>query len=153
MYRILRTMFQIAALALLVTGCSSNLKRVGPPESDYLIALRAEYFATNPDGPHNEYIERGEVVKGMDFLEVLASWGHPKRRMKTPDTTTERWVYREEDEDSKDWIEYTFTFRGNVLDDWQLERHFAAGGALPLKQTPVQGPLIKGADTPGKQTD
>jgi hypothetical protein len=88
--------------------------------------LRSEYFKTNPNGVYNEYIERGEVVRGMDFLEVLASWGNPIKREK-PSPSIEFWVYLEEDEESKDWVQYKFVFNKSVLDDWEISRQGAQG--------------------------
>ncbi len=119
----------IGLSATTLTACSSRGRLAGGPPPDYLPALRADYLASHPDGPYNEYIRRGEVVPGMDLIEVLASWGYPLRRARRNDLS-EQWVYRDRDEDSKDWIEYTFVFRQGRLESWRIRRHTAAGGAL-----------------------
>jgi len=98
-------------------------------ETEYVLMLREEFFKTHPDGVYNEHISRGEVVKGMDFLEVLASWGNPGRREK-PTPNVEYWMYKEVDEDSKDWVEYKLVFRKNVLEDWELTREMAGAGEM-----------------------
>lgn len=137
-------------LALLVAGCSKELRRGSDVEPSYLVALRAEYLAAYPDGPHNEYIKRGEVVQGMDILAVLASWGHPDRRTKEG-VHTEKWIFREEDEASKDWVEYTFVFHDNVLDEWEIARHVSEGRTIPLQQPSKTEPLTRGAYSSGKR--
>jgi hypothetical protein len=96
-------------------------------ETDYIRMLREEFFKTHPEGKYNEHIANGEVVRGMDFLEVLASWGNPNKREK-PSDAVEYWTYLEEDEDSQDWVQYKFLFRKNVLDDWEVARHVAGAG-------------------------
>ena len=111
--------------------------------------LRSEFFKTNPNGVYNEYIERGEVVRGMDFMEVLASWGNPIKREK-PTPNVEYWVYLEEDEDSKDWVQYKFVFKKSLLDDWELERHGAQGRVGDIdSQSSATSTLTKGAGTSG----
>lgn len=146
MYRTLPvTLFLLLSLAMTLS-CSTNLQRVDDRESSYILALRAEYFASNPDGKFNEYIERGEIVKGMDMLEVLASWGYPAARKRSE--TTELWTYREVNEDSKDWIEFTFTFRSSVLGDWEVARHYG-GGSLDFPET--RDVLLRGEYSSGKR--
>lgn len=123
--RILRALpFLFAVLAV---ACSHNPRRGQTDQSEYIRMLREEFFKTHPDGAYNEYIARGEVVRGMDFLEVLASWGNPVKREK-PTPNVEYWLYLEEDEDSKDWVQYKFLFKKSVLDDWELARHGSQGG-------------------------
>jgi hypothetical protein len=129
-----------------LTSCSPNPRIISGTESDYLLQLRAEYLAANPDGAYNEYIKRGEVVKGMDILEVLASWGHPEVRKKE-NALTEHWIYREVDEDSKDWVLFTFTFRRTVLAEWDLMRHFAAGGRVDVPEGRDRTSLTRGEYT------
>jgi len=150
MFRISVRVFGVCALGLVLAGCSTQLKRDSEVEPSYLLALRAEYLAAYPNGPHNAYVQRGEVVQGMDILAVLASWGHPVRRTKEG-IHTEKWVYREEDEASKDWIEYTFVFQDNVLEDWQLARHVSEGRTLQLPGPDKSEPLTRGAYTAGKR--
>ena len=148
MYRTPLKVLWLPILVLVAIGCSSQLQMVKQDETGYLLKLRQEYFAAHPDGEFNEHIRNGEVVKGMDYLAVLVSWGHPDRRAIQTDVT-ERWTYKELDEDSKDWIEYEFTFRNDLLTDWSLARHFAAGGRLELER---DRSALTRADVPkGKQ--
>jgi hypothetical protein len=134
-------------LAVFAVACSHTPQMSDDNETDYIRMLRQEFFKTHPDGKFNESIAEGKIERGMDFLEVLASWGNPNRRKKpTPDI--EYWVYREEDEDSKDWIEYKLCFRKNVLDDWELTRQVAGGDPYNM-QSDTSTSLSKGAGEAG----
>jgi len=116
---------------LLIVACSHTPRMDDTKETDYIRMLREEFFKTHPDGQYNEYIARGEVVKGMDFLEVLASWGNPNKREK-PTDNVEYWIYLDVDEDSMDWVQYKFEFRKSVLSDWDLSRHVATGRGVDV---------------------
>jgi hypothetical protein len=124
---------------------------VSGTNSDYVLKLRAEYLAANPDGEFNEHVKRAEVVKGMDILAVLAAWGHPDLRQKES-ALTEHWVYRDLDEQSKDWLEYRLTFRRLVLADWDLMRHFAAGGRIDIPEGRDSQSLVRGDYAPINQS-
>jgi hypothetical protein len=137
----------IVLLSLILIGCSSQLPRVETSQS-YILELRAEYLAAHPEGEFNEHVENGEVVKGMDYLAVLASWGHPARRSKRSDVT-EDWVYREVDEETDTWMEFKFTFKHSVLDDWEVARH--NGGARELDSTRQNDVLTRFGTPPGKR--
>ena len=131
MYRTPHNVLWLAVLLLVVSSCSSQLQMMEGQDDDYVIKLRKEYFAAHPDGEFNGYITRGEVVKGMDFLAVLASWGNPERRQKKSEAI-EYWMYVDLDEVSKDWIEFQLEFSNNVLTGWDLSHHFAQGGSLTV---------------------
>lgn len=150
MFRTPSVALWLPALFLVFCSCTHNPRMVSGTENDYLLRLRAEYFASNPDGVYNDFIRRGEVVKGMDLLEVLAAWGHPKTREKRS-PSTEQWFYLSVDEQSKDWFEYTFIFRDGILSDWELTRNLAAGGRVELPDR--DGVLTKGVVAAGDQAD
>jgi hypothetical protein len=133
-------------LVVIALACSQNPRRDESTESDYIRMLRDEFFKTHPNGIHNEYIARGEVVRGMDFLEVLASWGNPIKREK-PSPDVEYWVYLEEEEETKDWVQYKFVFRKSVLDDWEVARHVAQGAVETQGQS--SDVLTKGSGASG----
>ena len=148
MYRTPHVMPVFVLLSLLVIGCSSQLPSMETSQG-YVLELRAEYLAADPDGEFNEHVKRGEVVKGMDYMAVLASWGHPARRSRRSDVA-EDWVYREVDEETDTWMEFKFSFRYSVLDDWEIARH--NGGARELDLTRQNDVLTRyGTDTRGKR--
>jgi hypothetical protein len=91
---------------------------------------RGDYLEQHPTGKYNRYISRGEVVRGMGFVEVSASWGIPETRSKSKDKKYEYWTFFGEDEISGDWSRYTLVFEETVLTDWFLDRHFIKNGAL-----------------------
>jgi hypothetical protein len=130
-------------LPVIFVACSQTARMSEDRETEYIRMLREEFFKTHPNGQYNEYIARGEVVKGMDFLEVLSSWGNPSKREK-PSENVEYWIYTEEDEDSKDWFEYKFVFRKSILEEWELNRHIAAGGLLNVTGQQNRDVLKKG---------
>lgn len=129
-------------LLLTIVACSQTPRMSEDRETEYIRMLREEFFKTHPDGQFNEHIARGEVVRGMDFLEVLASWGNPSKREK-PTVSVEYWMYRDDDEDSGDWVQYKFIFRKNVLEDWELTRHVADGRQQPMASESSSSVLTK----------
>ena len=63
-----------AMLVVLLAACS-HLPHM--ESTDSTSSLRQEYLEMHPDGKYNARIMKGEVVKGMGVIEVLASWGLP----------------------------------------------------------------------------
>ena len=117
----------VLAAGVLAVACAQNPPSMGEgEETEYIKMLRTEFFKSHPDGQYNENISRSEVVVGMDFLEVLSSWGNPVKRQK-PAENIEHWIYIELDRDSGDKYEYTLIFKGNTMADWALTRYLANG--------------------------
>lgn len=122
-----------------LSGCATT-----PPsrtETPAIRELRDDYFRSFPDGPHNDRIKRGEIVKGMSLFEVLASWGIPDARVVSTEGNRERWIYVLLDDLSLDWIGYEYEFSGNALVDWTTTRNVSNG--LPLDSPDLRrDPLV-----------
>jgi len=103
--------------------------------------VREEFLLMNPDGRFNQFVSKGEVVTGMGFEEVLASWGLPESRRLSRDRKQEYWTYLGEDDLSGDWMRYTFVFEKRLLVDWDVSRHFIKNGTLINWDTPGTDPL------------
>lgn len=116
----------IAALA----GCSYTPRTLN--ESASVLEIRSDYLASNPGGEFNDFIRKGEVTRGMNYTEVLASWGAPDARIRTNDNKgeLEAWSYTALDDINGDWIQFTFQFEKKVLADWDVHRHVTMNGRL-----------------------
>jgi hypothetical protein len=114
-----------------------------------LVQSREVYVDKHPGEQFNKYIERGEVVRGMNYVQVSASWGLPETRRLSSDRKQEYWTFFGKDELSGDWTRYTFVFEEGVLADWQMDRHFAKNGALANHQTPGGEPSSASGGPPG----
>ncbi|HEX6790977.1 MAG TPA: hypothetical protein VF247_06680 [Candidatus Krumholzibacteria bacterium] len=122
-----------ALLFWIVASAGLAACAAAPPQRTETAAihdLRADYFRTYPEGPNNDHIRRGEVVRGMSLYEVLASWGIPDARVVAPEQNKESWIYVVQDDLSLDWIAYEYEFRSNALVEWTTTRNVANG--LPL---------------------
>ena len=110
-------------LVIFVIACAHTPRMSKDRETEYIRMLREEFFKSHPEGEFNENIKRGEVLAGMGFLEVLASWGLPTSRSQSKDKSTEYWTYFGYDDASKDWSRYTFVFEQSRLLEWEMTRH------------------------------
>lgn len=115
---------------IFVTGCAHSPRVMD--ETSSMLTIRSDYLETNPDGPFNSHIMSGEVVKGMNYVEVLASWGVPHARYRTNvgEDEVEYWHYLARDDVSKDWTQYTFVFEKKSLVEWDMMRHVSKNGSL-----------------------
>lgn len=124
---IMRLAVALAAVAAF-SSCAHAPRAI--EENAEVLSLRQDYLHTYPDGRYNDYIERGEVVRGMTYLEVLAAWGYPEARLRIPERSLEYWRYVTADEVSRDWIQYVFIFEKNELQEWEMSRHASKGRAM-----------------------
>lgn len=122
----------LAHLVWIAAACLAGCASAPPsrPETDAIRELRDDYFVAFPEGPNNDHIRRGEIVRGMNLFEVLASWGIPDARVVSTEGSQERWIYVLLDDLSLDWICYEYEFAGNSLVDWSTTRNVANGLTL-----------------------
>lgn len=135
MCRSLPGRWSVPLLLLLSAGCASSSLQLLQEPPPYLTVLRTEYFTANPDSPYRTDVTGGSVVPGMGRFDVLASWGHPARRVRAGDL--EEWTYFDVDVDSGDAVEYNLKFKNGVLDEWSSRTHKSTGlGYRPSLEYP-----------------
>jgi hypothetical protein len=124
----------------LVASCSHAPRLATAPAArdDY----RAEYLRNNPDGKFNPHIKKGEVVKGMAGIEVLASWGLPNFRRSGRAEISEYWIYFSLDDHTKTYTVYELGFKERVLAKLVIEDNIHSYDALVQRNLiglPVKG--------------
>ena len=111
----------LVVISLIVSfGCSclSTVER----ENLVDICDREEYVGKNPDSRFCENILSGEIVRGMEGNEVMASWGLPNVYLVSENKSLEYWVYYVLDGDTRSILIYTLAFDDkNCLDDWDID--------------------------------
>ena len=118
----MKSLVRVATLAIvtvavvLLSACSSGLHL--NQELDDRDDIRQTYLQNNPNGKYNEHIAKGEVVKGMSVIEVLAAWGLPGVRRTSTQTGTEFWTYYTLDDISQKISSYDLVFTNRTLDRW-----------------------------------
>jgi hypothetical protein len=123
---------------LALTACAHTPEALHTDDS--LIMMREDYVNSHPDGKYNSFIDQGQVVKGMNFIEVSASWGIPETRSRSNDAKLEYWTFFGKDEFSGDWTRYTMIFEQGILTGWDLNRHFTKNGTLTRWLVPEDEP-------------
>lgn len=117
-----------------------------PRDSESLHAIRTQYLAEHPDGRYNDQISRGELAKGMNVIEVLASWGLPEDRREEPQLAREVWRYATRDGLDTDVTVYELIFEHRRLNDWVTERHVTGAGGTAVRSA-TQAPDAMTLDT------
>lgn len=141
----------VALLGLILLACAHVPRTYD--ETDAVKRLRLQYVRTHPNGRFNAHILKGEVTKGMDFLDVLASWGLPNLRRGSRESVYENWVYYARDEETGRFTVYELVFKDQHLVDWKVDVNVAGNGGKPpitedwYPRTPVPGDLSKAPST------
>ncbi len=117
---------RITALVLAVSmvavslGCScmTKVERENFVDSSY----RDEYTKLNPESPFCQNIKNGEITRGMDVQEVIASWGLPNVYLVSTKKPEEYWIYYIRNELSSSILIYTLVFSNDSkLSDWDID--------------------------------
>jgi hypothetical protein len=112
--------------AALLASCSHHPKTLDGSES--ILKGRQDYVNAHPQGTYNDHILSGEVVKGMNLMEVLASWGLPNSRRHSESGSYEYWFFISQDRESGMVRRYELVFQDQMLHDWNVVLDNKAGG-------------------------
>ncbi|MBN1884598.1 MAG: hypothetical protein JW876_03605 [Candidatus Krumholzibacteriota bacterium] len=118
----LRTSILTVLLASIVTGC--GCAGMSTVEREYLTepASREQYLVDHPGCAFIRHIRNGEIVRGMVFDEVMASWGLPNVYMASEGTPREYWIYYVQGEDTRSILIYTLLFHDSCLEQWEIDQ-------------------------------
>jgi hypothetical protein len=86
----------------------------------------------------------------MGRFDVLASWGHPDRRVRDS-TDQEEWTYTDVDQDSGDALVYGLVFRSGVLERWSTRSLKNTGLAYRGGKTEEQTKIVPSEPPGGKR--
>ena len=103
-----------------VAGCSgtSRVER----EEFTSSAAREIYIEGHPESAFQENIRNGEIIRGMNEDEVIASWGMPNVYLTSKVRDEERFIYYVQDREANSVLVYSLDFDGdNILYDWHID--------------------------------
>lgn len=106
-------------LVVVMLGCS-GVRTVEQADLTKLES-REHFIELNPNSSFCEHIRNGEITRGMNIYEVIASWGLPNVYLVSPKEPSENWIYYVEDPDSRSILIYTLTFMDDSLETWDID--------------------------------
>ena len=141
--------------ALLVVAVMLGCSGVSTVERADLTRLesREHFIELNPNSLFCEYVRNGEIIRGMNIYEVIASWGLPNVYLVSRKDHSENWIYYVEDRDSRSILIYTLIFRENMLEAWEIDmkrfvdQRIVFDTDTPIRLIPNEGP-VKGVSKP-----
>ena len=107
-------------LLVFLSGCSctSQVER----EEFTSSAAREIYIEGHPESAFQENIRNGEIVRGMNEDEVIASWGMPNVYLTSREREEERFIYYVQDRSTNSVLVYMLDFDAdNILYDWDID--------------------------------
>jgi len=114
-----RAVILVALLFSVLYGCSGlrtvECEGLTSPEA------RKEYVLANPNCQYNQYIDKGEIIRGMNIYEVIASWGLPNKHVYSPRSKEECWIYYVAEKEHRYYVTYSLYFDDIVLSDWNID--------------------------------
>jgi hypothetical protein len=127
----MKTVSRIAVCVVLfamMTSCAHTPRSF--KDSEAIKQIRLDYIKSNPEGQYNEHVLKGEVVKGMGFMSVLASWGLPNVRRVSEGNIYEYWTYYTEDRAAGMWTIYELQFKDQLLASWIIDKNIMGEGGI-----------------------
>ncbi len=107
-------------LLIFISGCSctSQVER-----EDFTSSEAREIFIDgHPESAFQENIREGEIVRGMNGDEVIASWGMPSVYLTSRLKDEERFIYYIQDREANSVLVYMLDFdEDNILYDWDID--------------------------------
>jgi hypothetical protein len=118
----MRYLLLLFAVSLLVfaSGCSCTNQ---VEREDFTSASAREiYIDGHPESSFQENIRNGEIIRGMNEDEVIASWGMPNVYLVSRVRDEERFVYYIQDRGANSVLVYTLDFdEDNILYNWDID--------------------------------
>ncbi len=125
------------SLLIFVSGCSctNQIEREDFTSSD----AREIFIEGHPESAFQENIRNGEIIRGMNEDEVIASWGMPNVYLTSRVREEERFIYYIQDKETNSVLVYTLDFDSdNILYDWGIdEKRLSSYGLVNYEDYPI----------------
>jgi len=125
------------SLLIFISGCSctSQIEREDFTSS----AAREIYIEGHPESGFQENIRQGEIVRGMNEEEVIASWGMPNVYLTSRVKDEERLIYYIQDRGANTVLVYMLDFDADhILYDWDIDEKRLSSYSLVGYEQPVE---------------
>lgn len=126
-------------LLIFVSGCSctSHIEREDFTSSE----AREIYIEGHPESAFQENIRNGEIVRGMNGDEIIASWGMPNVYLTSSVNDEERFIYYIQDREASSVLVYMLDFdEDNILYDWDIDEKRLSSYSLVGYEEPLRYP-------------
>ncbi len=149
----MRKMLYMIIVGVVISGIGCSA--ISTVERENLVdpQLRADYIENHPTGRFNQNIMKGEITRGMESDEVIASWGFPNVLLVDSESTSQYWVYYTKGADAGSVHIYTLNFDNSNLINWDIDikrfTHFSLDNDIYIGSG-NKITLTGGADTGGK---
>ncbi len=123
-------------LLIFVSGCSctSHIERENFTSSE----AREIYIEGHPESAFQENIRNGEIVRGMNGDEIVASWGMPNVYLTSSVNDEERFIYYIQDRGAGSVLVYMLDFdEDNILYDWDIDEKRLSSYSLVGYEQPL----------------
>lgn len=137
----MRYLLLLFALPVLIfaSGCSctNQIEREEFTSRD----AREIFIEGHPESSFQENILNGEIIRGMNEDEVIASWGMPNVYLSSREKNEERFVYYIQDRGTSSVLVYMLDFDSdNILYDWDIdEKRLSSYTLVNFEKVPVYG--------------
>lgn len=125
------------ALLIFASGCSctNQIEREDFTSSD----TREIFIEGHPESAFQENIRNGEIIRGMNEDEVIASWGMPNVYLSSREKNEERFVYYIQDRGTNSVLVYMLDFdTDNILYNWDIdEKRLSSYSLVGFEAVPV----------------
>jgi len=124
-------------MMIFVSGCSctSQIEREDFTSSE----AREIYIDGHPESTFQENIRQGEIVRGMNVEEVIASWGMPSVYLTSRVKDEERFIYYIQDRGANSVLVYMLDFdMDNILYSWDIDEKRLSSYSLVGFDQPVE---------------
>lgn len=114
------------SLLIFASGCSCTNQ---VEREDFTSSSSREiYIEGHPESTFQENILNGEIIRGMNEDEVIASWGMPNVYLVSRVKDEERFVYYIQDKGANSVLVYALDFdEDNILYNWNIdEKRFSS---------------------------
>ncbi len=129
----------VLPLLIFASGCSctNQIEREDFTSSD----AREIFIEGHPESSFQENIRNGEIIRGMNEDEVIASWGMPNVYLSSRERDEECFVYYIQDRGANSVLVYMLDFDSdNILYDWDIdEKRLSSYTLVNFEKVPVYG--------------
>ncbi len=129
----------VLPLLIFASGCSctNQIEREDFTSSD----AREIFIEGHPESSFQENIRNGEIIRGMNEDEVIASWGMPSVYLSSRVRDEERFVYYIQVRGANSVLVYMLDFDSdNILYDWDIdEKRLSSYTLVNFEKVPVYG--------------